>query len=170
MGLRLAKMAAIAGACVAGWLAAPASAATITATAKAKLVKPLVLQSLQDFDLGTLVLGPGTWTGAVVSLSQVGILSCPAAVTCSGATQVAQYNVAGSNNQTVVISAPDVTMVNQSDPARTLTLAVDSPASVILTNSGPPGTNFSIGGSITLDSDTAGGTYAGTFEVTADYQ
>ncbi len=170
MGLRLATIAAIAGAWAAGCAAAPASAATITATAKAKLVKPLVLQSIQDLDLGTLVLGPGTWSGATVTLSQAGVLTCPASLTCTGATQVAQYNVSGSNNQTVVISAPDVTMVNQADSTKILTLAVDCPASVILTNSGPPGTNFSIGGSITLDSTASGGVYVGTFEVTADYQ
>jgi hypothetical protein len=77
--------------------------------------------------------------------------------------------VQGSNNQTVRISAPNVTLVNQSDATKTLTLTVDSPASVVLTNSGPPGTNFSIGGSISLSSSTAAGTYVGPFNVTVDY-
>jgi hypothetical protein len=60
--------------------------------------------------------------------------------------------------------------VNQSDPAKTLQLVPDAPASILLTNSGNPGTNFSIGGSVTIDSSTAPGDYVGTFEVTADYQ
>ena len=170
LGLRLASIAAIAGALAAAGISAPCAAATVNAKAKAKLVKPLVLQSLQDFDLGTLVLAPGTWAGATVTLSQAGALACPANVTCTGLTQVAQYNVAGSNNQLVAISVGDVTLVNQSDSSKTLKLSVDAPASVMLTNSGPPGTNFSIGGSITLDSSTVGGVYAGTLEVTADYQ
>ena len=55
------------------------------------------------------------------------MLSCANAnVTCTGATPVAQYNVQGSNQQTVQISAPNVTLVNQSDPTQTLTLVTDS--------------------------------------------
>ena len=50
-----------------------------------------------------------------------------------------------------------------------LTLVVDNPGTVTLTNSGPPGSIFSLGGSVTVSSDTAGGTYSGTFNVTVDY-
>jgi hypothetical protein len=48
-------------------------------------------------------------------------------------------------------------------------LVTDAPATIILTNSGYPGVNFSIGGSVTLDSTTDPGTYVGTFNVTVDY-
>ena len=44
------------------------------------------------------------------------------------------------------------------------------PASVTLTSSGEPGINLDIGGSITLSSATADGTYTGTMNVTVDYQ
>jgi hypothetical protein len=133
-------------------------------------VKPLVLTWLQDLDLGTIVLGPGTWSGATVAISQAGAFSCTNAnVTCSGATKAAQYNVSGSNRQVVHITAPNVTLVNQDDATQKLTLLLDSPATVTLTNSGPPGSNFSIGGSITLNSATAGGTYVGMMNVTVDY-
>jgi hypothetical protein len=105
-----------------------------------------------------------------VSISQAGVLSCiNANVVCSGATQVAKYNVQGSNQQTVFISAPNVTLVNQSDSTQTLTLVTDAPASLVLTNSGFPGVNFSIGGSVSISSTTGGGTYVGTFNVTVDY-
>jgi hypothetical protein len=98
------------------------------------------------------------------------VLSCTNAnLTCSGATMVAQYNVQGSNQQTVRISAPNVTMVNQSDSSQTLTLVTDAPATVFLTNSGAPGVNFSVGGSVTLNSTSSAGTYVGTFNVTVDY-
>jgi hypothetical protein len=60
-------------------------------------------------------------------------------------------------------------MVNQSDSSKTLTLTVDSPGSVMLTNSGKPGTTFSLGGSITVSSSTPPGVYTGTFDVTVDY-
>jgi hypothetical protein len=98
------------------------------------------------------------------------VLGCTNAnLICSGATTVAQYNVQGSNQQTVHISAPNVTLINQSDATRTVTLVTDAPASLVLPNSGAPGINFSIGGSVTVNSSTAAGTYMGTFNVTVDY-
>lgn len=169
MGLRLSALAAVAAA-AAACIAAPAGAATVTAQVQAKVVKPLAILRVQDFDLGTIVLGPGSWSGAIVRLSRTGALTCPANVTCAGATQVAIYNVAGSQGQTVVMTVPNVTLVNQLDSTKTLTLTPDNVASVQLTNSGNPGTNVPVGGSITVDSTTAGGTYVGTFNVTADYQ
>ena len=136
----------------------------------ASVVKPLVLTWLQNLDLGTIVLGPGAWSGATVQITRAGAFSCTNTnVTCSGVTQVARYNVSGSNNNVVHITAPNVTLVNQSDATKTLTLVVDNPGTVTLTNSGPPGSNFSLGGSVLLSSATAGGTYSGTFNVTVDY-
>jgi hypothetical protein len=150
--------------------AAPARAATVTAAVTANNVKPLLLTKLQNLDLGSVTLGPGVWSNATISLSQAGALGCANAnITCTGATTVAQYNVQGSNQQTVHISAPNVTLVNQSDSTQTLTLVTDSPATLLLTNSGFPGVNFSIGGSVTINSTTQAGTYAGTFNVTVDY-
>ncbi|HET7317202.1 MAG TPA: DUF4402 domain-containing protein [Sphingomicrobium sp.] len=168
MGLRLAITALSAAAMA--FAAAPASAATINAKAKAKIIKPLVLESLQDLDLGMIVLNPGTWSGATVKLSQNGLLTCPANVSCSGVPQVAIYTVSGSNGETAAIIAPDVTLVNQADMTKTLTLVVDSPATVTFTNSGVPGVDFQLGGSITLDSTTAEGDYVGTFNVSVEYQ
>ena len=150
--------------------AAPARAATAMAGVTANGVKPLIITKLQDLDLGSVTLGTGTWSGATVSLSQAGVLGCASEnISCTGATMVAKYNVQGSNQQTVRISAPNVTLVNQSDSTQTLTLVTDAPATVYLTNSGFPGVDFSIGGSVTINSTTQAGTYAGTFNVTVDY-
>lgn len=150
--------------------AAPLAAATQSAAVTASASKPLIITKLQDLDLGSVTLGPGTWGNATVAISRAGVFSCGSAnMTCSGATRVAQYNVQGSNQQTVRISAPNVTLVNQSDATQTLVLIVDSPGTVTLTNSGFPGVNFSLGGSVTLSSTTSGGTYVGTFNVTVDY-
>ncbi len=151
-------------------IGAPAPAATVTAGVTASGVKPLILTKLQDLDLGSVTLGTGVWSNATVSLSQAGALGCANAnITCTGAITVAQYNVQGSNQQTVHISAPNVTLINQSDSTQTLTLVTDAPATILLTNSGFPGLNFSIGGSVTLNSTTQAGTYVGTFNVTVDY-
>lgn len=147
-----------------------AGAATVSAQVTANNVKPLIIAKIQDFDLGSITLGPGVWSNATVSLSQAGVLSCTNAnITCSGATTVAQYNVQGSKQSSVQVSAPSVTLVNQSDSTKTLTLVTDAPASIVLANSGFPGSNFSIGGSVTINSSTAAGTYVGTFNVTVDY-
>ena len=148
----------------------PALGATVTATVTANNIKPLTITKLQDLNLGTVTLAPGTWNGATVTLSQAGALSCSNAnLVCSGATTVAQYNVQGSKQQAVRVSAPNVTLVNQSDSTQTLTLVTDAPASLFLTNSGAPGVNFSVGGSVSLNSATAAGTYVGTFNITVDY-
>jgi hypothetical protein len=151
--------------------ALPAAAATQNASVTANIVKPLSLSSLQNLDLGTITLKPGTWSGATVGISRAGVFNCASTnLICTGATQVASYNVTGTNNQTIRISAPDVILKNQADATKTLTLVVDNPGTVVLPSSGSKGINFSLGGSITLSSSAASGTYQGTFAVTADYQ
>ena len=163
-------MALAAASCVA-LSVSPADAATQNASVTANVVKPLTLTSLQNLDLGTITTKPGTWSGATIGMSRAGVFTCNSTnLICTGVTQVARYNVTGTNKQIVTISAPSVTMVNQSDSTKTLTLVVDSPGQVQLTSSGAPGVNFDLGGSITLSSTAASGTYQGTFAVTVDYQ
>lgn len=170
MTLRSSCLLAIALSACAIFGAGPARASTQVAQVNATVVKPLTIKWIQDLDLGTVVLGTGNWSGATIKLTRAGVFSCGAAnVTCTGATAVAMYNVTGSNNMTVRISAPDVTLVNQSDSTQTLTMSIDSPGSVVLTSSGAPGITFPLGGSITVSSTTAGGVYRGTFNVTVDY-
>jgi hypothetical protein len=162
--LVLAPLAALAS------VAQPALGASKVVPVNAKAVKPLTLSSVQDLDLGTLVLGPGTWPNATIGISRAGVFTCASAtVTCSGATQAATYSVSGSNNEIVRITAPNVTLTNQSNPSQTLTLAIDAPGTVTLDNGGKKGTDFSLGGSITVGPATSGGVYAGTFNVTVDY-
>jgi hypothetical protein len=156
--------------CCAAVGASAGHAATVNAQVTGTGVKPLVLTKLQDLDLGSVTLGPGVWNNATVSLSQAGVLNCTNSnLTCSGAPLVAQYNVQGSKQQTIYISVPTVTLVNQNDSTQTLTLVPDAPATLVLANNGFPGSNFSIGGSVTMNSTTAAGTYVGTFNVTVDY-
>ena len=148
----------------------PAGAATQNASVTANVVRPLTLTSTQSLDLGTITLGLGTWSNAVVGISKTGVFSCGTQLVCTGVPQVAKYKVTGTNKMVVRITAPNVTLVDAADPTQKLTLIVDSPAQVTLTSSGEPGVTFAIGGSITLNSTTATGTYSGTFGVTVDYQ
>jgi hypothetical protein len=98
------------------------------------------------------------------------VVSCSPNLICSGAPQVARFNVTGTNKMVVVIAAPDVTLVNQNDASQTLKLKIDNPGQVTLTSSGVPGNNFDLGGSLTLSSATIAGVYSGTIQVTVDYQ
>ncbi len=155
--------------------ATPAFAAPVSpnqnATATARIVKPLTLTWVQNLNLGTVLLsGAGAWSGAVVSVSQAGALTCANPnVVCSGAVQAARYNARGTNNQLVYITAPNVTLTNANNPLDTLLMTVSNPGSVMLTNSGAPGNDFNLGGSITVASTTGDGVYSGTFNVTVDY-
>ena len=146
---------------------ASAKAAQITIKANAKVVKSLTFKSKQDLDFGTVMLPAGAGT-ATVSLSMAGAISCPAGATCTGAPRPAIFNVAGGNGQVVRIFAVPSDLVNAANGS-TIRFTPFAPASVTLTNSGAPGKDFNVGGSIAVPS-TADGIYTGNIEVTVDYQ
>jgi hypothetical protein len=150
--------------------AAPVSA-TADATAKARIIRPLQLTSTQNLDLGTIVLTGASAYTATVAIDRSGAFDCDGNsgnVVCSGTPQQAIYNVSGTQGQDVTIAAGNVTL-NGSNGG-TLTLTPDFAATVTLTNSGAPGLDFGVGGSITVADTTTDGVYTGTFAVTADYQ
>lgn len=133
----------------------------------ASFLKPLVLTAKQGLNFGQVVL-PTSGGSVTLSISRTGTLTCPAPLSCSGSTSQAVFNAAGSNNQTVKITVPDVTLSNGT--GGTLTMTPDVVASFSLTNSGAPGTDFGVGGSIIVSPTTPDGNYTGTLTVTADYQ
>lgn len=164
------SLAATAAALALGATPAIAVGPNQNATATARVVKPLTLTWVRNLDLGTIVLGSGSWSNAIVGISRAGAFSCTNSnTTCSGATQTAQYKITGTNNQPVTINAPDVTLTNQNDGVSTLLMTVDNPGSVNLGNSGASGLTFDLGGQITVASTTPDGTYLGTFNVTVNY-
>ena len=146
---------------------ASAHAAQTTIQASAKVVKSLELTSKQNLDFGTITLSgtPGTYTA---SIDLAGQLSCPSGATCTGVAQPAILNAQGSQGQVVLISVASSNLVNTLD-GTTIPFTPFAPASVTLTNSGFPGKDFNVGGSIAIPS-TADGTYAGNVVVTANYQ
>lgn len=169
------KLLILAAAGAATALTAPAYAQAVSATtqanAHAKIFRPLTIVADRDLDLGTIVLsGVGPYTNAV-GIDQVGNFSCGADVTCSGATQTAQYTVTGTNMQTVTVNvSPTIAMVNQTQASADLTLSVDAPATVALGASGNAGVQFDIGGSIDVSDTTDDGVYLGVFDVSVEYQ
>jgi hypothetical protein len=144
-----------------------AHAATTVIQANARIVKSLTLTAKQSLDFGTITLTgtPGTIT---VGVSMAGVLSCPSGATCAGAAQPAILNVQGSNGQIVRIAVANANLVNAVDGS-TIPFTPDAPATITLTNSGSPGKDFNVGGSIAVPS-TADGTYSGNVAVTVEYQ
>lgn len=145
---------------------ASAQAAQVTIQANANIVKALTFVSKQDLDFGTIM--PAATGTTTVSMSMTGAITCPAAATCTGTVRPAIFNVQGSNKGVVQIFIAQSDLVNSANGS-TIRFTPTAPATITLTNSGQPGTDFNIGGSIAIPS-TADGIYIGNIEVTADYQ
>ncbi len=156
----LAVLAAFAG-------TAPASAATVTAAASVNVVKPVLLTKLNDLNFGTVTFAGGSSGSATVVISQLGAVTCPTGATCTGTPMAAGFNIQGTNKMTALITVPSTTLSNGSD---SMTFTPNAPSSIYLPNSGAPGINFNVGGSITIGAANAGGAYTGSIAVTAEYQ
>ena len=145
---------------------AAAEAAQVTIKANANVVKALALTSKQDLDFGMVM--PAASGTTTVSMSMAGAISCPAAATCTGAARPAIFNIQGGNRGIVRIVVAQSDLVNSANGS-TIRFTPAAPATITLTNSGAPGTNFNVGGSIAIPS-SADGIYIGNIEVTAEYQ
>lgn len=153
--------------------AAPASAAPVSATppatATARIIKPLTLTSAGTLDFGTIVMN-GVSANRTIQISSANVRDCAGGsteVVCSGTTSVPTYNVRGTQGQTVTIIKTGSTLTGSN--GGTLALTPLGAASVLLTNSGAPGVDFNIGGSITIAAATVDGVYTGTLDVQVDY-
>ena len=164
-----------------------ASAATATATVTTKIVKPLVMVGGGTIALGTLITpSAATFSNTFTiqpAATQTGTF-CQTGFTCSGTPTAAMFNIQGTNNTPLNLTIPlTVTLTNTSwtGGGTTPTMVLNTTNSVSanngtgvyvmsLPNSGFPGTDFWVGGSLVVTQATAGGSYSGTFTVTADYQ
>jgi Domain of unknown function (DUF4402) len=145
--------------------AAPTSVSNGPVQAHAAIVKPLTLKKVSDLDFGSIIVqNDGT-----AVMDTAGNLNCGTTLTCSATGTPAKYNVTGTYGQTVFITKPDVTLTNATNPGTPLTLVLSGPASVVLPNSGTTGTDFTLGGSMSVPAATKDGTYVGDFAVTVNY-
>jgi hypothetical protein len=163
-----------------------AQAATTTATVKASVLKPVTLTGGGTLDLGTILTPStptynGTFTIAAAA-TQTGTF-CATGFSCSGTPASAVFNITGTKSNSIGVNIPlTVVMSLQgytgggATPTITLnttnSLATNNGTgtySISLPNSGSPGLNFYIGGSLNVTQATEGGNYQGTFTVTADY-
>ena len=151
-------------------LAAPVGVTGAPPSATARIIRPLSLTSTGSLNFGTIVLN-GVTANRTVALSSSNVLVCGGTteLQCSGSTSVPTYNVRGTNNQVVTVIKTASNLTNGSD-GTVLSMTPTGPASVTLTNSGAPGLDFTIGGTIVVGTTTTDGVYTGTVNVQVDYQ
>jgi hypothetical protein len=162
------KFAAVAAAALATTpaLAAPVGVTGAAPTANARIIRPLTLTSTGALDFGTIVMNGVTAT-RTVTLNADTTITCAAELLCAANGTVPTYSVTGTQGQTVNIIKATSTL-NGSNGG-TLTLTPVGAASLVLANSGAPGSPFDIGGSIDIAPTTADGVYTGTVDVQVDY-
>ncbi len=146
--------------------AAPAAAVVTTATTSVNVVKPVALSKIQDMDFGTLTFA-GLTANRTIVMSRTAAITCATEIVCSGVAKTARFNVQGTNKLVVLLTYSGSTLSNGTD---TIAFVPNGQSSLTLVNSGAPGSDFDVGGSITVTPTTIGGVYTGTMAVTADYQ
>jgi|GEM_PF-1720288 len=152
-------------------LSAPVGVTGTPPSATARIIRPLSLTSTGSLNFGTIVLN-GVTANRTVALSSGNVLDCGAGtaeLVCSGTTSVPSYNVRGTNNQVVTVIKTATNLTNSTDSS-TLSMTPTGAATVTLTNSGAPGFDFNIGGTIVIGTATTDGVYSGVVNVQVDYQ
>ena len=167
-------------------VAPPVSAATTTAAVKATVLKQVQLTGGGTLDLGTILTpSSASYSGAstvTAAASQTGTF-CAAGFSCTGTPAAAVFNIQGTNKTNIGINIPlsiVMTLQAYTDGGTTPTMTIVTSNSLAanngtgsytiqVPNSGTPGLDFYIGGSLTVAQATVAGSYSGTFTVTADY-
>jgi spore coat protein U-like protein len=147
-------------------LAMPAGAATTTSTTTVNVIKPVSIVKLQDMDFGTLTFAGFTGT-RTITVSRAGALTCATDIVCSGAAKQARFNIQGTNRMVVLLTYSGGTLSNGVD---SIPFTANGQSSITMINSGAPGIDLEVGGSLTISPTLVGGVYSGTMTVTADYQ
>lgn len=162
------KIAALAAAAFASVpaVAAPVGVTGAPPSASARIIRPLTLTATGSLNFGTIVLN-GITANRTVTLNDDATITCATELVCAATGTVPTYNVRGTQGQTVNIIKNNSTLTGSNGGSLTLTPV--GAASVLLTNSGSPGVDFTIGGAITIGTATVDGVYTGTVDVQVDY-
>ena len=166
---------AAAAAAVVGPAAAQSSASRST-TANGSIFQPLLVEKNSDLSFG-VVSRPTSGNATITIAAATGqrTLSGAGALLNNGlnaAPSRASYTVTGEGGQTISINVPASFNMTRTGGSETIPVTLTSTAtSAKLSGStGSSGTStFGIGGSLTINNTTAGGAYAGVFNVVVDY-
>ncbi|MBL4561484.1 MAG: DUF4402 domain-containing protein [Labilibaculum sp.] len=176
------SIAAIAmGAFLSNNVMAQTTAVTENTTAGAVLVVPMGITETSALHFGTIIMTDAL--GGTVTLSTANVRSETGGLALTGITPVssnAAYNVTGTMNETYALTAPVTITVSEtllgvaSMDITNLTVlyngGIEKPAvnsTSLLSGTGTD--NFAIGGLLTVKAAQLAGVYAGTFDVTVDY-
>jgi hypothetical protein len=154
--------------------------ATVTGTtAGAKLIQPMTLSQTSPLHFGTINVLSGA--GGTIELPSNSLTRVFSAGVASGIVAPqptnAAYNVTGTKNVTYALTLPaTITVAESFTPAQTMTISLlkarfngagsDAVTSVL---SATGTDNFTVGGTLTVGAAQMAGIYAGTFNVSVDY-
>ena len=135
---------------------------------RARIIKPLLLEAVSDMNFGDITVEDA---GVATVDATSGGVSCTGGLTCPGVSSAATWTVRGTNNQWVDILKPaTVTLTHTTSATDTLTLNVVGQDTLQLSSSGMTGTDFSLGGNISVPASARDGLYEGIIDVTVQYQ
>lgn len=140
-------------------------AETATFDATATILEALTVTNNTNLNFASIVpdAAPGT-----VAVDVAGERTCAANLTCTGATEAADFTVVGTANSTYTVSLPaDANIVSGAN-----TMLVNNFVSSLVGETGTlaGGTDtFQLGATLNVGANQATGTYSGTFDVTVEY-
>lgn len=146
------------------------AAGTATASASAEVLSTLSVTKTADIAFGSIAVNAdGTYV-----LGADGTYSCSAGLVCSGTRNPASFTVAGSASAIGVAASvvqSSIVLTHATDSTKTFTLSnftTHFPSGSSLVSGS---TAFNVGGTLNLTAANAlQGTYAGSFDVTVEYQ
>jgi len=146
--------------------ATSANAATASAGASAKIVGALTVTKQTDLAFGTIISGA---TAGTVAVAPAGTVVCAVALTCSGTTSAAVWNVNGTSGEFVSVSGAP-TSITLNGPAGA-TMTVGSIGFNNGTNLAMTGSNVALqmGGTLSVGANQAAGQYSNTFNLNVNY-
>lgn len=152
-------------------LASPASAATAPGSANLNLFKPLLLAKTTDMDFGSL-FPPATGTGTI-KLDPNGGATVYVGATAAGAspTSRAVFTSTATRLSLVFLQYPagsiTLTRVGGAETLTASNFTIDSAGVLRIVGTAPY--TIGIGATLSVPSTAVGGSYLGTFTVTANY-
>lgn len=167
--MRISLRLAIASAIAAIAMASSAQAATTaTGNATAEVLSSLTVTAAADLQFGQIAAN----TGGTVTVNADSTVATTGSLIASGTRTPAAFNVVGSPNSMVVVSLP-TSPVNLTRQGGTETMSLSgfntNPSGAFQLNAGGTG-DFNVGGTLAVASGQVPGAYAGTFQVSVEYQ
>lgn len=142
-----------------------AHATDATGNASAEIQNPIVISEDNAMDFATIVADP---TGDTITLSTAGAVSAANASTFSGTAAAGAFSVTGTPSAAVNISFSSGDVL--SGPGADMALgSFTNDAGGAPAFDGTGNLSFNVGADLSVNASQVGGSYAGTYTVTVDY-